>query len=580
MNRNPKNYPKGLPDNNRVRVVKNQSGEKNLQILGEGGKWIACYSHRNISSELALFSKNIEIPEDHIIILFGIGLGNHLKEILQKIDQTVIVVERDEDVFRAALTIDGMSDVLNDPNIFLVIGEDVEESLNEISRIQLQFGLRDIFLVKHPPSIRAFPSFYHPTIERLEVAKRTRIGNHLKYEKFEREELHILLINSQYLMMGELVNAIGVLGHELKTLVIEREAEIGQHDFVEKLLRVLIEFKPDFVLTVNHLGFDREGIVTDLLTTLEIPFASWYVDSPMLIIKHYERNLSPYCSIFLWDQDYIKDIQTLGFDKVHYLPLATDPDIFKPIEPRKNPLLSQANAVSFVGNSMTNKIQKRKERLGITDEHKSLIEQLGRAYAQCNSRNVGDVLDQDPYKGDPLVQKMQNNKRVDFETLIMWQATQIYRLKYIQMLESLNPTIRGDDGWKKLLNGSFQLGPELAYYYDLNYFYNVSKINFNITSTQMRNAVNQRVFDVPASGGFLLTDYKNQLEALMKVGEEVVCYRDSEEIPELIKFYLKHDTLREKIARQGRKRVLKEHTYVHRLEELCLYMKRHFEGED
>ncbi len=576
MNQKHIEYPDGSPDNNRVRVVKNQSGEKNLQILGEGGKWITFYSHRDISHELALFSKNIEIPEDHIIILFGIGLGYHLKEISKKTSQPVVVVERDEDVFKVALTIDGMSDVLNDPNIFLVIGKDVENSLNEISRIQLQFGLRDMFLVKHPPSIRSFPSFYHPIIEHLEVAKKVRIGNQLKYEKFKRDKLHILLINSQYLLVEELVNAIRILGHHLKTIVIEREAEIAQNEFAESLLRILIEFKPDFVLTINHLGFDREGIVTDLLTTLKIPFASWYVDSPMLIIKHYERNLSPYCTIFLWDKDYIEDIKALGFDKVYYLPLATDPDIFRPVTPKKNPLLSQGNEVTFVGNSMVNKIQKRMEKLGISNKYKNQIEELGSAYARCNSRNVGYILDEDPYKRDPLVQKMQDNKRIDFETLIMWQATQIYRLKYVQMLEPFHPTIRGDDGWHKLLNGQFQLEPELAYYYDLNYFYNVSKINFNITSTQMRNGVNQRVFDVPAADGFLLTDYKRQLEGLMKVGQEVVCYEDKEEIPELIKFYLKHDALREKIAQKGRERILGEHTYAHRLKELCRHMKRDF----
>ncbi len=131
------------------------------------------------------------------------------------------------------------------------------------------------------------------------------------------------------------------------------------------------------------------------------------------------------------------------------------------------------------------------------------------AYAQCNSRKVGDILDQEPYKRHSLVQKMQNHKRVDFETLIMWQATQIYRLKYVQMLEAFNPVVRGDEGWHAVLNGSFQIGPELSYYYDLNYFYNVSKINLNITSTQMRNAVNQRVFDVPASGGFCLQIIRN-----------------------------------------------------------------------
>ena len=576
MNRDHEDNPSNLPDDKGVRIIQNQSGEKNLQVLGEGEKWITFYSTRDIERELILFSKNLNVPEDKIIILMGLGLGYHLKEIFQKTDQPLIIVEMDEEVVKSALTIDGMQEILRSPNVFLVTGDSLDDSLREISRIQLQFGLRDIFLVKHPPSIRAFPSFYRPVMNRLEMAMKAKIGNKLRYEKFKRERLNILLINSQYLLMGELVNSIRGLGHELKTIIVDREAEIAQKEFVDELLRVLIEFKPDFVLTVNHLGFDREGIITSLLTTLKIPFASWYVDSPMLIIKHYERNLSPYCVIFLWDEDYIPDIQALGFDKVHYLPLATDPNVFRPIESTKNRLLSHRNEVSFVGNSMVKKIQKRMERLGLSNEHKPFIEELGKAYAHASVRNVGDILDQEQYKRHPLVQRMQNGKRVDFETLIMWEATQTYRLKYVQMLEPFNPVIRGDEGWHTVLNGTFRTGLELSYYDELNYFYNVSEISFNITSTQMRNSVNQRVFDVPASGGFLLTDYKQQLEGLMKIGEEIVCYRDKEEIPELIRFYLKHDGLRKNIAEQGRKRVLAEHTYVQRLRELCGYMKRHF----
>jgi len=92
----------------------------------------------------------------------------------------------------------------------------------------------------------------------------------------------------------------------------------------------------------------------------------------------------------------------------------------------------------------------------------------------------------------------------------------------------------------------------------------------------MRNAVNQRVFDVPAAGKFLLTDYKSQLEALMDVGKEVVCYREKEEIPELARFYLTHDSLREKIAQRGRKRVLADHTYTRRVAELCAHMRKYF----
>ena len=559
-----------------IRILKNASGEANLQVRGETGKWVTFYSRRDIQAEMDSFAANLCITKNHIPVLLGLGLGYHLRAILKKTSQPLLVVERDEHIFQTALEEGNLSDLRDHPQVVFIVGNRVAPALQEISRRQLKYGLQDIFLIKHPPSVRCFPGFYTSLAEQLENTQKVKIGDRLKYGKFKDEKLKILLINSQYLMMAELVHAIQSLGHSLQTVVMEREAEVAQNEFIASLLKILMEFKPDFILTVNHLGFDREGIVTDLLTTLKVPFASWYVDSPMLIIKHYERNLSPYCAIFLWDADYIADMQALGFDKVHYLPLGTDPQVFKRIPLRENPLASQQNEVSFVGNSMVKPIQKKMDRLGLNQQNKPLIEELGRAYARNTCRNVSDVLDQDPYKGDPLVNGMQNGKRVDFEALIMCQATLFHRFAHIQMLEPFRPVIRGDDGWYSLLNDSFQIGPELLYYYNLNAFYNVSKINFNITSTQMRNAVNQRVFDVPAAGKFLLTDYKKQLESLMNVGQEAICYRDKEEIPALVKFYLAHGSLREKIAGRGRKRVLAEHTYARRMAELCGWMRKYF----
>ncbi len=566
------------PDNTgeRIRLRKNPSGETNLLVLGESGKWITFYSNRDIKNELSSFSQNLNLPEKHIPVLLGLGLGYHLQAILNKTDQPVFVVEKDEEIIRTAQASGEIAHLLTRPNVFIVMGKSVEESIQEISKEQLKYGLKNLLVIKHPPSIRCFPTFYGPIAQQLEKSQKIKIGDRLKYPKFREKNLRILLINSQYLMMGELIHGIQSLGHSVKTLIMEREAEIAQNEFIGNLVKILMEFKPDFILTVNHLGFDREGIVTDFLTTLEIPFASWYVDSPMLIIKHYERNLSPFCAIFLWDQDYIADMRALGFDKVHFLPLGTDPKIFRPLLFTENPLATEKNEISFVGNSMVNPIKKKMDRLSVGEEHKKLIEELGRAYGQSTCRNASEILDQDPYRENPLVMGMQNGQRVDFEALIMCQATLFYRLNYIGQLEPFHPVIRGDDGWNSLLNDSFRIGPELLYYYNLNSFYNVSKINFNATSTQMRNAVNQRVFDVPAAGQFLLTDYKNQLEGLFRIGEEMICYRDKEEIPELAKYYLTHDHQREKIAERGRKRVLADHTYTRRLDELCEYMRKEF----
>src|SRR4030065_1394699 len=96
--------------------------------------------------------------------------------------------------------------------------------------------------------------------------------------------------------------------------------------------------------------------------------------------------------------------------------------------------------------------------------------------------------------------------------------------------------------------------------------YGATTINFHARSMQMKAAVNQRVFDVPAAGGFLLTDFKEQLAEVLEPGKESVCYHHPEEIPDLVRFYLDHPEARRQIGERGRARVLAEHTYRHRLQ--------------
>ena len=88
--------------------------------------------------------------------------------------------------------------------------------------------------------------------------------------------------------------------------------------------------------------------------------------------------------------------------------------------------------------------------------------------------------------------------------------------------------------------------------------YNTSKIVLNITNWDPARyaALNQRVFDVPATGAFLLTDYSPELEQHYRPGEEIVTYRDVDELRDKARYYLVHDAERGAIARRGYERAL------------------------
>jgi spore maturation protein CgeB len=321
---------------------------------------------------------------------------------------------------------------------------------------------------------------------------------------------------------------------------------------------------------------DREGVLVDLLEKLRIPLASWFVDNPHLILYLYKRLVSPWTSIFTWDSDNIDSLKSMGFEHVSYLPLATDATRFKPRGnlPAEHPWRSR---VSFVGNSMVHKVDKR---MGVADPPRELIKryrEIAAAFGESEERSVSRFIHAEfPREAELFDELPTVERKLAFETMITWEATRQYRTRCVEQILPFNPLIAGDDGWLKTFPGEgrdWRRHPELSYYDDLPHFYPLSEVNFNTTSKQMKGAVNQRVFDVPAAGAFVLTDDRAQMQRLFEPGREIAVYQKPEEIPGLVEHYLNTPGERRKIIERARARILDQHTYEHRLMALFKTMR-------
>lgn len=108
------------------------------------------------------------------------------------------------------------------------------------------------------------------------------------------------------------------------------------------------------------------------------------------------------------------------------------------------------------------------------------------------------------------------------------------------------------------------MGP-VNYYREMPYVFAASDINLNISVKGIQSGVPQRAFDILASGGFLLSNYQQELVELFSYGEEMVVYESLEDAVEKCNFYLCNQELRGKIARKGRERVLTEHNMVDKI---------------
>lgn len=105
--------------------------------------------------------------------------------------------------------------------------------------------------------------------------------------------------------------------------------------------------------------------------------------------------------------------------------------------------------------------------------------------------------------------------------------------------------------------------------------FNATDININLHSSSERDGVdpsgdfvNPRTFELAAAGAFQLVDERSHLAECFEPGKEVITFKNPRELRELIGYYLNRPNERQAIADRARARVLRDHTYDHRIEEM------------
>lgn len=79
---------------------------------------------------------------------------------------------------------------------------------------------------------------------------------------------------------------------------------------------------------------------------------------------------------------------------------------------------------------------------------------------------------------------------------------------------------------------------------------------------------NERTFKIPLYGGFEITDDVACIRKYFRDGEEIVIAKDKKDWFEKINYYIDHPEERQKIIDAGKKRVLKDHTYNSRAQQI------------
>jgi spore maturation protein CgeB len=386
------------------------------------------------------------------------------------------------------------------------------------------------------------------------------LAEHMRYAKFARRPVRVMILESHYWIDQACAAAAERLGWQVARAGVTMEGHMSR-ELLQGFFQTLMEVRPDFVLSINLSGMDVDGMLARFFADLQVPHVTWFVDDPRTILMGRTDYASAYTVALTWEATYAEYLTHCGFAAVQTMPLALDESVFL-IPPGGEP----SHPPAFVAHSMVDYAEREWEAVRARPALLAAVNQAfaeGRVNRACFGTGVESVL-------GPVAAQFDAEDLRRAELVFFIEGTRRLRRELVETLAPDGLVVCGDEAWRSI---SPQWGAGLAYSTELAPFYRDCRVNLNSTSIQMATAVNQRVFDCPGAGGFLLTDNQASLSELFDLETEVAVYNTLEEAREQLRWFVERPEARKEIAARARKRILGEHTYRHRLEEIVGMLK-------
>ncbi|MDE6744356.1 MAG: glycosyltransferase [Lachnospiraceae bacterium] len=355
-----------------------------------------------------------------------------------------------------------------------------------------------------------------------------------------------------------------------------------------------------FVFTINFFP-----AVSDICQIYKMPYVCWTVDCP--VMELFSPALANDCNrVFMFDKAQYEYFRHINPKRIFHLPLATNVS-------RWDQVISQASSrdldrftsdISFIGSLYEEKDPYDKIQ-GLSEYTKGYVEGMIEAQLQVYGYNMlEDLLN--VYPDNPAILPgsfssnglhntnnqesslspiMQDFKKhvpdltrspyapyfspsyIIAHHFIGMHAAVVERRRLLSMLSENHavdlytfsdtshlPKVHNRGGAKTLT--------------EMPLIFHQSRINLNMTIRPIQTGLSLRIFDILGCGGFLLTNYQQELGELYEIGKDVEVFTSKEELADKAAYYLTHDEERQKIARNGYEKTRALHTYETRISQM------------
>ena len=367
--------------------------------------------------------------------------------------------------------------------------------------------------------------------------------------------MNILYYTWQEIISDDIFSTLVGFGFNVTKLQYKLKNNISDSEFMKYIENMIDNGyngeKYDCILSCNFLP-----VLSKVAWRKKIKYVSWCYDSPCMTL-YSDMIYNPYNYIFHFDSFEVERLKKIGVEHVYHMPLAVNYD-------RVNELINDQyydSDITFMGNMYNN--------IGDYDDLYCRLDDYlkGRFDAILGVNNLFTGMDLlDELVNEDLMNEI--NKIISFTHIDEYHIDDSDIVKNI-----LSRKISGNDRMRIVnkLAEKYELtlyttsdmqdihnvcnkGP-LEYLHKMPMVFHNSKININITLRCIRKGITLRALDIMGAGGFLLSDYQQELADLFVDGEDMVLFHDDEDMLNKVEYYLDHDKERREIAVNGQIKV-------------------------
>ncbi|NBI85267.1 spore maturation protein CgeB [Lachnospiraceae bacterium] len=385
--------------------------------------------------------------------------------------------------------------------------------------------------------------------------------------------MNILFYRYNNICEPDIIAALNEFGYHVFEITDEiTNKGISAQESIRIVSDFLLERPIDAVFSINFFPS-----LSEVCNIFKLRYLCWIVDSP--VMELYATSIkNPYNRVFIFDRVLYEEISPLNPDCIFYLPLGTN------VKSKDNIILSASSGecqkfsaeISFVGSLYTEKCAY--DRLQNPPDYlngylNAIMDAQQKIYGYYFIENVlTDEIVKDfkahfPYFYSFPAESYLTDKITLSQLYIGNKITAMERLETMKILsENFTTTIytASDTSTLPYLHNK-GLAKTIT---EMPIIFHESKININTTSKAIRSALPLRIWDILGSGGFVLSNYQEEIPQLLTIGEHLDIYSSMDELADKCRYYLSHDKERKEIAENGYKEVREHHTYEIRLAKL------------